>query len=66
MISYKRNRNIHDGLLKYDYQKLLRSVTFLVMPEGIQVEESFSTRGTHQPHPQMLSAHMCADCSTLG
>ena len=33
------------------------------MPEGIQVEESFSTRRTHQPHPQMLSAYMCADCS---
>ena len=46
--------------------KLLRCVTFLVMPEGIQVEKCFSTRGTCQPHPQMLAAHMCADCSTWG
>ena len=44
----------------------MRSVTFLVTPEGIQVEKNFSTRGTCQPHSQMPSVHMCADCSTWG
>ena len=55
----------NDRLLKMiNYQKLLRSVTFLVTPEGISVEESFSTRGTCQPYHQILSVYMGADCST--
>ena len=29
-------------------------------------EKSFSTRGTCQPHLQMLPAHMCAYCSMWG
>ena len=41
-------------------------VTFLVVPECIWVEERFATRGTHQPHPQKHSVHMCADGGTWG
>ena len=38
---------------------LLVQVTFLVMPEGVQVEEGFVARGTCQPQPR-YSLHMCA------
>ena len=34
-------------------------VTFLVAPECVQVEESFATRGTHQPHLR-CTLHTCA------
>ena len=41
-------------------------MTFLVAPECIQIKKGFATRGKHQPHPQMHSAHMCTDCSRWG
>ena len=41
---------------------LLTKMTFLVVPECIWTEEGFVIDGTHQPHIQMHSAHMWADC----
>ena len=39
-------------------------MNFPVMPKGIQVQEGLVTGGTHQPHPKMVSVHMCTDGST--
>ena len=33
-------------------------VTFLVMPEGVRVEERFVAEGAHQPYSQVYLAHM--------
>ena len=41
-------------------------MNFLVMTEGVQIEEGFATRETCQPHPQVLSAYVCTDISTYG
>ena len=41
-------------------------VTFLVVSECVCVEEWFAMRGTHQSHPQVYFAHMCADHSMWG
>ena len=45
-----------------DYSELWIFVT----PEGIWADEGLGTGETCQPHPQVLSAHVCADCSMWG
>ena len=42
------------------------SMTSLVKPEGIRIEERLATEGAHQPHSQMYLSHRGTNCSTRG
>ena len=42
------------------------SMTLLVMPECVRVEEGFVAEGAHQPHSHLHPAHMSANGGTRG
>ena len=42
------------------------SMTFLVVPEGIRIEERFATEGAHQLHSQINLSYVSRDGSARG
>ena len=42
------------------------SMTFLVVLEGIRIEERLATEGAHQPHSQMYLSYVSTDGSMRG
>ena len=42
------------------------SMTFLVVLEGIRIEERLATEGAHQPHSQMCLSYVSTDGSMGG
>ena len=41
-------------------------MTFLVMPEGIKIEERLATDGVHQPYSKMYLSYVGTDGSVRG